>query len=267
MFLVRHGGLRNDPALLEIDRTDHRHPLQRIHHGHRAEHRIVHHGEYRAVRKHHVDVVLPGELLRNGLVAHQALAALLGEQLAHVAGQIVNAVLHEIDHERDVVVGAQNAGIALFTQIDDRNAALGFGRDTALFVDPRKQSVEFGLVADRQQQTAPHNGSIDSAFHRRKEEKILFHVDTRFARILQQGEQVLLLLGGEVLVFIQFGLDPDIKRMLVQIAGFALLHQRCGIDRHGHKRVCGQDAAVIRAAAAGNNQHGRRRKAGQLQRS
>jgi hypothetical protein len=100
-----------------------------------------------------------------------------------------------------------------------------------------------------------------------KKKKSFFHVDTRFARILQQGEQVLLLLGGEVLVFIQFGLDPDIKRMLVQIAGFALLHQRCGIDRHGHKRVCGQDAAVIRAAAAGNNQHGRRRKADQLQRS
>ena len=103
--------------------------------------------------------------------------------------------------------------------------------------------------------------------NRRKEEEILFHVDTRLARILQQGEQVLLLLGGEVLILVQLGLDPDIKRMLVQIAGFALPHQRCGIDRHGHKRVCGQDAAVIRAAAAGNNQHGRRRKARQLQRS
>ena len=47
------------------------------------------------------------------------------------------------------------------------------------------------LYAMGQQQTAPHNGSIDSAFHRRKEEKILFHVDTRFARILHNLFQLL----------------------------------------------------------------------------
>ena len=139
------------------------------------------------------------------------------------------------------------------------------GCNAAFLADACKQGVQFRLVADGQQHTAPDIRGLHRAIHRHEEEQVFFQVDTRFAGVLQQGEQVFLLLGGDALGFVELGLEPDEERMLPDVAGIALLQKRSGIDRHRHKGIGRQEVAVIGTSAAGNNQHGHRCKAGQLQ--
>jgi len=194
-----------------------------------------------------------GELVGNDLVTHQALAALLGKEFLNGIDCAFRRPLREIEHDSHIVVGAQTAHGAVLAQCDDRNTALVPGCNAAFLADACKQGVQFRLVADGQQHTAPDIRGLHRAIHRHEEEQVFFQVDTRFAGVLQQGEQVFLLLGGDALGFVELGLEPDEERMLPDVAGIALLQKRSGIDRHRHKGIGRQEIAVIGTSAAGNN--------------
>ena len=212
-----------------------------------------------------VDVVLLGELPGNDFVTHQALAALLGKEFLNGIESALRRTLREIEHDSHIVVGAQPAHGAVLAQCDDRDTALVPGCNAAFLVDTGEQRVQFRLIADRQQHTAPDIRGLHRAIHRDEEEQVFFQVDTRFTGVLQQGQQVFLLFGSDAIGLVELGLEPDEERMLLDIAGIALLQKRSGVDRHRHKGIGRQEIAVIGTSAAGNNQHGHCSEAGQLQ--
>ena len=203
--------------------------------------------------------------LRAASRAATAFSALLGEQLPNLLLDDSAGIGLEIEQAGDVVIGADTGRLRLLADLHHRNARLGHRPGAALLVDARDQGVQFGFVADREQQTAAHLGIIDVGTVRRDEqEEFLFQIEPRFGRILQQRKQVLLLFGGELLRLVQLRFQAVEERIGGGVARPALLQERCGIDRHRHERIGRQHVPVIGTAAAGDDQRSRSRQAGQF---